>query len=289
MIMSLFLCAVLFASAPVAVPQAASAQPALDGNRLVKLELVADHAAIGAGEKFTLAAKLTIEPKWHIYWQNPGDAGVPTKVEVHAPAGFEIGALRYPVPVREEAEGDLLSYVHTGEAALLVDVVAPADLKPGASVDIAIDASWLVCTSVCLRGSGKASITLATADKSAAPRLAHEKEFAGWRAKLPRPYEDLLAIAGYHDSGFKDRKQPFVVSVPGALALDFYPRVEEPVSLDVMNLELARDAEACTMKLTFAPPAGYDGKRFGFSGVLAVRDSSGERYYELGFGYVGIH
>jgi len=283
MIPAFLVCALV--SLPAAALQTGTSPPAPDGNRLVKVELVADHAAIRPGAKFTLAAKLTVEPKWHIYWQNPGDAGVPTRVEVHAPPGFKVGAVQFPVPARDEADGDLVSYVYTGETALLVDVAAPEDWKPGASVDLAIDASWLVCTSVCLRGSGKASLSLATASKSEPEHLANEKDFARWRARLPRPYEDLLAIAGYHDSGFRDRAKPFVVSVPGALALDFYPRTTEPISLELMNLELAREAEACTMKLTFAPPAGYTGNRYDFSGVLAVRDASGDKYYDVGFGY----
>jgi len=297
MIAILLLCTVA-AGAPIAAPRQEPQVPAdkpapeghraPDGNRLVKLALAADHAAIRPGEKLTLAAKFAIEPKWHIYWENPGDAGVPTKVDVHAPAGFTVGAVRYPVPEREEAAGDLVSYVYTGEVALLVDLEAPEDLKPGETVEIGIDGRWLVCTSLCLVGSGRASLSLATAARSEPARLANEKEFKTWREKLPRPYEDLVAIAGYHDSRFTDWRQPFAVSVPGALALDFYPRVRDPISLEIRNLELERAADACTMKLAFEPPAGYSGNHFEFGGVLAVRAASGAKYYDLGFGYTTL-
>jgi DsbC/DsbD-like thiol-disulfide interchange protein len=271
---------------PIAFPQEEkSAKSAPDGNRLVKVALAADRDSVHPGEKFTLAAKLTIEPGWHIYWQNPGDAGVPTRVDVKAPAGFKVGELQYPVPEREESAGDILSYVYKREVALLVDVEAPPDLAPGAKVELGIDCRWLVCTSLCVPGSGKASIELAAAASGAPARPANDKEFEAWRAKMPRPYEDLLAIAGYHDGGFKDWKKPFIVNVPGANALDFYPRVEEPISLNVMNLELQREENGCTMKLTFEPPAGYAKNRFVFSGVLAVSTAGGEKYYQLGFGY----
>jgi thiol:disulfide interchange protein DsbD len=264
---------------------AKSVKPGSEGDRLVKLALAADREVIHPGEKLTLATKLMIEPKWHVYWQNPGDAGAPTRIEVHAPAGFKVSEVRYPVPYRDVSADDVVSYVYSGEVALLFDVEAPKDLAPGSIASFAIDGRWLVCTSLCVPGSGHAAIEIRCAASSEPVQLANEKEFAAWRERMPRPYEDLLAIEGYHDSGFKDRKKPFAVTVPGALALDFYPRLEDPVSLEVMNLELQREANGCTMKLTFEPPADYEGHAFGFSGVLAVHTAKGEKYYELGARY----
>jgi DsbC/DsbD-like thiol-disulfide interchange protein len=266
------------------------ARPKPDGDQLVKVALLADHAAIRAGETCTLAVKLTIEPKWHIYWQNPGDAGVRTAVDVHAPKGFEVGRVRYPAPAREEAEGDLVSYVYTGEAALLFDVTAPKELPAGTRVEFDVDCSWLVCTTLCVRGAGKAHIELPAVATSAAAtsdsaRLANEKEFKEWRAKLPLPYEELLALEGFHASEFTDWKKPFTLEVPGARALDFYPYVDDPITLNVSTLQLQAVASGCTMKIQFEPPAGYEGPGFGFRGVVAARTAKGETYYEIEFGY----
>jgi DsbC/DsbD-like thiol-disulfide interchange protein len=262
--------------------QGAPEKSAPDGNRLVQVTLAADHAALRPGETCTLAVKLSIEPKWHIYWQNPGDAGVPTRVEVRAPSGFEIGRVQYPPPEREESEGDILSYVYRGEVVLLVDVKAPASLTPGTKIELGVSCIWLVCTTLCVAGRGEAQVELAAAAES---RLAHATEFAAWRAKMPRPYEDLLAIAGFHAGEFVDWNKPWVLEVPGALALDFYPYVEDPITLNVSDLQLERAGDGCTMKLSFEPPAGYAGPRFGFSGLLVVQRAKGRAYYHVGFGY----
>lgn len=264
--------------------QASEAKPKPDGSRLVKVALLADQAALHPGETCTLAVKLTIEPKWHIYWQNPGDAGVPTKVSIQAPPGFEVGDVRFPAPEREESEGDIVSYVHTGEVALLVDVKAPKDLAPGTKVEFGVEGSWLVCTAVCLLGKGEARLSMTAAGNSEPRRLAHETEFKAWRAKLPRPYEDLLAIAGFHASEFGE-KNTFELSVPGALALDFYPNVDDPITLDLETLELARTEDGCRMKLGFAPPAGYEGPQYGFRGIVVVHTAKGVEHYSTGFGY----
>src|SRR5258707_1292635 len=97
----------LAAAAPQSAAQdAAQASKGARGDALVKVELLADRAAIRPGEAFTLAVHLTVEPGWHIYWDNPGDSGLPTKIRPRGPEGFEFGAPRSPAPVREVAEGD---------------------------------------------------------------------------------------------------------------------------------------------------------------------------------------
>ncbi len=97
-----------------------------DGNKLVKVALRADHDVVRAGDAFQLCIVLDVKPGWHVYWENPGDAGNPTRIELAGPDGFELGAPRFPCPVRHEEEGDIVSYVHEGEVLVLFDIEARA-------------------------------------------------------------------------------------------------------------------------------------------------------------------
>ena len=160
--------------AAAALVQGPPAKPKLDGNRLVKVALLADRAAIRPGATFTLAVKLTIEKGWHVYWQNPGEAGAPTLATLRAPAGFEIGELQYPAPEREESAGDIVSFIHKDEMVLVCDVKAPAQLAPGSSVALGVDCHWLVCQETCYPGSGSAELTLAVAKASDADARAND-------------------------------------------------------------------------------------------------------------------
>ena len=63
----------------------ARAQNAAD---LVKVELLAEPAAIMPGEPFTVGIKLSMKEHWHTYWRNPGDSGEPTQVTWKLPQGF---------------------------------------------------------------------------------------------------------------------------------------------------------------------------------------------------------
>ena len=43
----------------------------------VQAELLSDVSAIQPGKPFWLGVHLTVDPGWHVYWKNPGDAGLP--------------------------------------------------------------------------------------------------------------------------------------------------------------------------------------------------------------------
>src|SRR5688500_16812326 len=78
-VLTLALCASALAFTP------ALAQNAAD---LVKVELLAEPAAVKPGEPFAVGIKLTMKEHWHTYWRNPGDSGEPTQVIWKLPQGF---------------------------------------------------------------------------------------------------------------------------------------------------------------------------------------------------------
>src|SRR6185369_17626506 len=96
---------------------------------LVKTELLADVKTVEAGKPFHVGVRLHIKPGWHVYWINPGDAGLPTRVKFSLPDGFKAGELKYPLPVRFE-QGGVIGYGYHDEVMLIAEITPPADLKP---------------------------------------------------------------------------------------------------------------------------------------------------------------
>src|SRR5215207_6748481 len=82
---------------------------------LVKGELLADVTAVKPGGTFNVGVLLRIERGWHVYWTNPGDSGLPTKVKLHVPEGFKVGEVRMPVPVKFDQPGGVLGYGYERE------------------------------------------------------------------------------------------------------------------------------------------------------------------------------
>ena len=64
----------------------------------VEAELIAEKAAFQAGKAATVGLKLRMEPQWHTYWKNPGDSGLPTKIQWQLPEGWKVGDIQWPFP-----------------------------------------------------------------------------------------------------------------------------------------------------------------------------------------------
>jgi DsbC/DsbD-like thiol-disulfide interchange protein len=67
----------------------------------VRAELLA-HAPEGAapGQTVWLGLLLDHAPKWHTYWKNPGDSGLPTELQWTLPAGVTAGPIQWPTPTK---------------------------------------------------------------------------------------------------------------------------------------------------------------------------------------------
>jgi thiol:disulfide interchange protein DsbD len=99
-----------------------------DGSSLVKPKLVVGESDLS--QPFTMGIEFTIEPGWHIYWTNPGDAGLPIEFEWELPKGYRVQDIQYPVPVKF-VEGGVVGYVYSGEVVLLATVNPPKEAEKG--------------------------------------------------------------------------------------------------------------------------------------------------------------
>ena len=150
---------------------------------LVKAELVAETASAAPGGTVWLDAHLDIAPGWHVYWRNPGDAGLPTSIAWSLPSGFTAGAIEWPVPERFKV-GDIANYGYTGGVDLLVPVAVPAAPDPGETVRLDATVNYLVCAEICIPGEAKLALTLPVG-APAKPDPATAERFAAARRNIP--------------------------------------------------------------------------------------------------------
>src|SRR5512139_2827286 len=149
----------------------------------VRAELVADVSAVKPGEPFWVGLRQTIRPKWHTYWKNPGESGLPTEIKWTLPAGVTAGPIVWPAPHLFNVEG-VINYGYQDEAVLLVRITPPADLKD-ASLKLAAEANWLVCEDVCIPEDGKFELILPIAASAAPPPPATRAIFDKARRSVP--------------------------------------------------------------------------------------------------------
>ncbi|MSS99635.1 MAG: hypothetical protein CK541_01655 [Opitutia bacterium] len=107
-----------------------------------KVDLVNLTPDIRPGEKALIAMRFRCDPHFHIYWQNPGDAGQAPTVEWQELAGSKIGAFIWPGPKLIDQSG-VMNFVYEDETLLLMEVAVPGDAK--GTLTFKGKAEWLEC------------------------------------------------------------------------------------------------------------------------------------------------
>ncbi|MEI7872180.1 MAG: protein-disulfide reductase DsbD domain-containing protein [Alphaproteobacteria bacterium] len=124
----------------------------------VRAELLSDIAAAKPGEPFWVGLRQTMRPKWHTYWKNPGESGLPTEIAWALPEGVTAGPIVWPVPHVFDI-GGVINYGFKDDILLLVRITPPANLA-GDTLKLTADANWLVCEDVCIPEEAKLELVL---------------------------------------------------------------------------------------------------------------------------------
>ena len=115
----------------------------------VRASLVGEARAVRAGEKALVALRLEIIPRWHVYWTNPGDSGLPPEIDWSLPAGMRAGPIQWPVPHAIKI-GPLVNYGYENDVWLLTEIAVPADAAIGQLLRLRALVRWLVCEEICI-------------------------------------------------------------------------------------------------------------------------------------------
>ncbi|MGH6993611.1 MAG: protein-disulfide reductase DsbD family protein [Caulobacteraceae bacterium] len=194
--------ALLFAGAGFAAPVAT---PHLTA------DLGAQTSTAAPGSTLWVGVVQKIQPGWHTYWRNPGDAGEATRLTWSLPPGWRAGPIQWPAPSRFLL-GPIMSYGYQGRVLLAVPIEVPAGERPGSLAHLAARMDFLVCKDVCVPGSASLDLALPIAagvpplDPKWGPliaqALAKTPKAAGieadWRTEGGRL---ILSLAGHSISG----------------------------------------------------------------------------------------
>jgi len=144
------------ASEPIAVPYAGASASASGPH--VMAELIPEKTGIEPGEPFDVALHLHMDPGWHTYWINPGDAGLATTIKWTLPPGFTAGPIKWPTP-EKHSMGPEVTYGYAGDVYLLTTITPPKGDLPR-HFNISAHATWLVCQEECIPGKADLMLSL---------------------------------------------------------------------------------------------------------------------------------
>ncbi len=158
------------AQSPAAVaPTAASATVLSDRSSTeeVSVRLLSAARSVQPGQTLLLGLEQRIAPHWHTYWRNPGDSGQPTSLQWTLPEGAQASDILWPTPQRFDV-GPITNYGYENQTVLLTELKLPASLKPGTTVQLQAEATWLVCRESCIPQQATLALQLPVAAQSTA-------------------------------------------------------------------------------------------------------------------------
>jgi len=144
-----FLALLLGAGLPGAAAAASSATGAVqDGVPRLEATLLSGARVLGPGDTFRVGVRLQMAPGWHVYWRNPGEAGMASEVRFSAP-GLAFEALAWPaLQVLRSPDGSIVTYGYADEVVLFAP--AKAVSLSGQRVRLSAVADVLVCAVECI-------------------------------------------------------------------------------------------------------------------------------------------
>jgi thiol:disulfide interchange protein DsbD len=166
----------------------------------VRVELLVLPQSLNRGEAADAGLYFKLDPGWHVYWMNPGDAGLPPHARWTLPAGISASPLKFPAPKRLPL-GPLMDFGYEGEVLFPLTLnVAPTAAPGPATIHAKVD--WLVCSDRCIPGKAELEVSRTVLDHPAKvvslpSEAAIFKRFAGL---LPKPLP-AGAKAGFQAAG----------------------------------------------------------------------------------------
>ena len=159
--------------------------------------LIAESKSVEAGGSVWVGLRVTMKPKWHIYWKNPGDSGVAPTLKWTLPDGVKLTTPAWPAPHRVWLD-PLMMYGYGDEVLFAVEVRVPKEYK-AKTLRIGLEASWLVCDEVYLDERLEQEIEIPVRSGAPAKHAKWAPLFARTRAATPKTVKNAFVMGGNRD------------------------------------------------------------------------------------------
>jgi DsbC/DsbD-like thiol-disulfide interchange protein len=206
-----------------------------------------------------LAVHHHITEPWHIYWLNPGESGLRTKLSLDL-TGVTNEPVVYPGPDRFVASGGQVTYGWERNVVLFVPLIDDGD-GDGDGARVKVRSDWLACHESCIPGHSEVSVALSELVRF---DTDHVREMI---ARIPESAGDRVRTS------WAGSRLHVELSDEGTQLLEFFPYANEKAVL----LATTPAATALDLEYRFdAPPPADLGQ-----GVLRVQSAGETRWLEL--------
>lgn len=213
---------------------------------------------------------IKLAPDWHLYWINPGDAGLAPEITWNLPQGYNAGPLRFPAP-EKIVSGGIVAYGFKTEV-LIVCRIRPVDKRISTvPSSIACRLDWMACRESCV--TGQEAVKISPKAQAPADRKRSQEILSRFVARFPKP-SDAARISGRSarlvQSGNRLQLELLLSGRDADRVSDFYPYPLE--NFVIAHSRISASGGKVTIPLE---PSGPSARLDGIAGLLII---DGEAY-----------
>lgn len=140
---------------------------------LAKSELKSDHVKVSfysfaqklnPQDELIVGVYFSLDPHWHVYWQNPGDSGAAPKF-IFDENLVQVQKVTWPIPKRIPV-GDLTNYGYETSVLFPIKIKLKNSANQTQPIQVAVKLEWLVCKVECIPGFGELTIDIPRAERT---------------------------------------------------------------------------------------------------------------------------
>lgn len=246
--------------------QTSLADPADGGHATV--ELVAEREIVQPGETFYAAFDLVIAEGWHVYWRNPGDAGLPPKANWTAGAAAVDGEFVWPIPKElVVVEGQIMDYGYDERLVLPFAVNVPVEAAGEFELSGKLD--YLICEEICIPETAAYSLRLPVAERGEV-NVPGGRLIADWIERAPARLEGEACLTDEGDTWLLSMAAPALAQAGSAIR--FFPYDNE---ISHSAAQVARFGEqGASLDLVPGYAESFPDE---LAGIVVLEDSAGRR------------
>ena len=115
------------------------------------------------GDELLVGFKFTLNPGWHTYWENPGDAGEGASIKWNLPNDVKASEILWPGPERIPVE-PLMTFGYENEVVLLTKIYTSETTTIPVTLNARV--SWYTCKEICIPQEAEVSIPINLGNKT---------------------------------------------------------------------------------------------------------------------------
>lgn len=247
----------------------------------VKASLISELKGFQPGQVITVGLLLKTDAGWHTYWKDPGDAGLPTTIELTLPNGFEHSGILWPKAKKFIEPGGLVGYGYAGATLLPIEIRTPKSYT-GTNFAVEASADWLVCREVCIPGSAKLALTIPLGTGPS----EHARKFEAVRPGIgsdPDGYVKSAVESSAPSAPARSLALMLLFAFLGGLILNLMPCVLPVLSLKVMAfVRQSGESRGRSIALGSAFSAGAIASFWALAALVVAARAAGE---SVGWGF----